>query len=104
MGASPGGIVFDPKGEPVIGLVEVKCLNVASYVDCPYIVNSEGTHKLRKTQGQMFCIQILTEPHDVMIRLTGRMSRSCDATLGKQNRDVCILDIPILKLFNFIKL
>lgn len=44
MGSSPDGIVYDPKGQTVFGLVEIKCPNVASYVDCPYIKISEGTH------------------------------------------------------------
>lgn len=31
-------------------LVEIKCLNVTSYVDCPYIKISEGTYTLKKSQ------------------------------------------------------
>lgn len=49
MDSSPDGIVFDPKGQPVFGLVEVKCPNILSYADCPYIVSSKGTHCLRKS-------------------------------------------------------
>ncbi len=37
MGSSPDGIVYDPKEQPVFGLVEIKCPDVTSYVDCPYI-------------------------------------------------------------------
>ncbi len=54
MGSSPDGIVYDPKGQSVFGLVEIKCPNVASYVDCPYIKISEGTHTLRKSHPY-FC-------------------------------------------------
>lgn len=49
MGSSLDGIVYDPKGEPVFGLVEIKCPNVAGFVDCPYIKISEGAHTLRKS-------------------------------------------------------
>lgn len=57
MGSSPDGIVYDPKGQPVFGLVEIKCPNVASYVDCPYIKISEGTHTLRKSHPYFWQIQ-----------------------------------------------
>lgn len=60
IGSSSDGIVFDPRGQPVFGLVEVKCPNVTSYVDCPYIKIHDGTEMLRKShlyfwqiQGQM---------------------------------------------------
>lgn len=57
MGSSPDGIVYDPKGQSVHGLVEIKCPNVASYVDCPYIKISEGTHSLRKSHAYFWQIQ-----------------------------------------------
>ncbi|KAK0142231.1 hypothetical protein N1851_020062 [Merluccius polli] len=44
MGSSPDGIVYDPEGQPVFGLLEIKCSNVTSYVDCPYIMIREGRH------------------------------------------------------------
>ncbi len=56
-GSSPDGIVYDPKGQSVFGLVEIKCPNVASYVDCPYIKISEGTHTLRKSHPYFWQIQ-----------------------------------------------
>lgn len=34
LGASPDGLVFDPCAELPFGLVEIKCPNVKSYVDC----------------------------------------------------------------------
>ncbi|XP_051557801.1 uncharacterized protein LOC127443342 [Myxocyprinus asiaticus] len=37
LGSSPDGLVYDPKAEPVFGLLEVKCPNVRSYVDCAYL-------------------------------------------------------------------
>ena len=57
MGSSPDGMVYDPKGQPVFGLVEVKCPNVASYVDCPYIVIRDGKPSLRKTHPYFWQIQ-----------------------------------------------
>ncbi|XP_076124717.1 uncharacterized protein LOC143104504 [Alosa pseudoharengus] len=60
MGSTPDGIVYDPVGQPVFGLLEIKCPNVASYVDCPYIMIKDGTQTLRQShpyywqvQGQM---------------------------------------------------
>lgn len=45
MGSSTNGIVCDTKGQPVVGLVELKCPNVTTYVDCPYSIKIiEGTH------------------------------------------------------------
>uniref|UniRef100_A0A8C9X6E5 YqaJ viral recombinase domain-containing protein n=1 Tax=Sander lucioperca TaxID=283035 RepID=A0A8C9X6E5_SANLU len=57
MGSSPDGMVYDPKSQPVFGLVEVKCPNVASYVDCPYIALRDGTPTLRKTHPYFWQIQ-----------------------------------------------
>lgn len=44
MGATPDGIVYDPEGQPVFGLLEIKCPNVRSYVDCPNILIKDDTH------------------------------------------------------------
>lgn len=57
MGSSPDGIAYDPRGQPVFGLVEIKCPNVRSYVDCPYIKISEGTESLRKSHPYFRHIQ-----------------------------------------------
>ncbi len=37
LGSSPDGVIFDPSGNPPFGLLEVKCPNIQSYVDCPYV-------------------------------------------------------------------
>ncbi|XP_031165276.1 uncharacterized protein LOC116057001 [Sander lucioperca] len=37
LGSSPDGVVFDPTDNPPFGLLEVKCPNVKSYVDCKYL-------------------------------------------------------------------
>nr|XP_023658221.1 uncharacterized protein LOC111838958 [Paramormyrops kingsleyae]XP_023659482.1 uncharacterized protein LOC111839635 [Paramormyrops kingsleyae] len=44
MGSTLDGIVYDPKEQPVFGLLEIKSPNLQSYVDCPYIKICEGTH------------------------------------------------------------
>lgn len=90
MGSSPDGIVYDPKEQPEFGLVEIKCPNVLSYVDCPYIKISEGTHTLRKShayfwqiQGQLlisgleWCDFVVYTQEDMFIQ---RISRDKDIT------------------------
>ena len=57
MGSSPDGIVYDPEGQPVFGLLEIKCPNVQSYVDCPYITIREGRHTLRRSHAYYWQIQ-----------------------------------------------
>ncbi len=60
LGSFPDGVIFDPSGNPPFGLLEVKCPNIQSYVDCPYLKMSGGALKLRRqhkyywqVQGQM---------------------------------------------------
>ncbi|XP_017295491.3 uncharacterized protein LOC108250224 isoform X2 [Kryptolebias marmoratus] len=60
LGASPDDLVFDPRETPSFGLVEIKCPNVKSYVDCKYLQITDGIFKLKKThpyycqvQGQL---------------------------------------------------
>ncbi len=48
LGSSPDGVIFDPSGNPPFGLLEVKCPNIQSYVDCPYLKMSGGALKLRR--------------------------------------------------------
>uniref|UniRef100_A0A3B1IFD2 YqaJ viral recombinase domain-containing protein n=1 Tax=Astyanax mexicanus TaxID=7994 RepID=A0A3B1IFD2_ASTMX len=43
MGSSPGGLVYDPTGNPLYGLVEVKC----PIVDCSYLERKLGTLQLK---------------------------------------------------------
>ena len=57
MGSSPDGIVYDPEGQPVFGLLEIKCPNVQSYVDCPYITIRGGRHTLRRSHAYNWQIQ-----------------------------------------------
>ena len=37
LGASPDGLVYDPLERPSFGLVEMKCPNAQSYIDCSYL-------------------------------------------------------------------
>ncbi len=46
--SSPDGVILDPSGNPPFGLLEVKCPNIQSYVDCPYLKMSGGALKLRR--------------------------------------------------------
>ncbi|XP_076841765.1 uncharacterized protein LOC143485935 isoform X1 [Brachyhypopomus gauderio] len=47
LGASPDGLVYDPLERPSFGLVEIKCPNTQSYVDCKFL--KSGT---RPTQNE----------------------------------------------------
>lgn len=49
LGSSPDGLVYDPKANPVFGLVEVKCPNLRSYVDCAYLSVSGGVLQLKQS-------------------------------------------------------
>lgn len=48
LGCSPDGVVFDPSENPPFGLLEIKCPNIKSYVDCPYLKMSGGSLQLRR--------------------------------------------------------
>jgi hypothetical protein len=77
--------VYDPEGQPVFGLLEIKCPNVTSYVDCPYVMIKDGTHTLRRThpyywqvQGQMlisgcdWCDFVIYTEDDMFIQRISR--------------------------------
>lgn len=60
LGVSPDGLEDDPLERPSFGLVEIKCPNVQSYIDCKYLKVDHGVHKLKEShcyywqvQGQM---------------------------------------------------
>ena len=55
--APSDGIVYDPEGQPAFGLLEIKCPNVTSYVDCPYIMIREGRHTLKQSHAYYWQIQ-----------------------------------------------
>lgn len=57
LGASPDGLVYDPLERPSFGLVEMKCPNAQSYIDCSYLTVNCGTHKLRESHPYYWQVQ-----------------------------------------------
>ncbi|CAB1314849.1 unnamed protein product [Coregonus sp. 'balchen'] len=60
LGSSPDGLIYDPIKSPQFGLLEIKCPNSKSYVDCPYLKFQRGKLELMpqhayycQEQGQM---------------------------------------------------
>lgn len=51
LGNSPDGLVFVPLSQPPFSLLEIKCPNVNSYVDCKYLNMKEGTLLLKETHA-----------------------------------------------------
>lgn len=57
LGTSPDGVVFDPMENSPFGLVEVKCPNAKSYVDCSYMQMCSGTLKLKHSHSYYWQVQ-----------------------------------------------
>ena len=57
LGCSPDGVVFDPSENPPFGLLEIKCPNIKSYVDCPYLKMSDGSLQLRRQHKYYWQVQ-----------------------------------------------
>ncbi|XP_039648996.1 uncharacterized protein LOC120554288 [Perca fluviatilis] len=57
LGSSPDGLVYDPNAEPAFGLLEVKCPNVRSYVDCTYLRVSDGVLQLKPSHTYYWQVQ-----------------------------------------------
>ena len=57
LGSSPDGVVFDPTEAPPFGLVEVKCPNVKSYVDCGYLRMQNGALRLKPSHSYYWQVQ-----------------------------------------------
>ncbi|XP_049924428.1 uncharacterized protein LOC126404989 [Epinephelus moara] len=57
LGASPDGLVYDPLERPSFGLVEMKCPNALSYIDCKYLRAEHGTHKLKESHSYYWQVQ-----------------------------------------------
>ncbi len=87
LGSSPDGIVYDPTEHQVFGLLEIKCPNLKSYVDCPYLKLQNGTPELKQqhahywqVQGQMlisgldWCDFVVYAQDDMMIQ---RIYKDC---------------------------
>nr|XP_055034705.1 uncharacterized protein LOC129422685 [Misgurnus anguillicaudatus] len=92
LGASPDGIIFDPSEPCPFGLVEMKCPNVKSYVDCPYLKMESGKLEIKKNhayywqvQGQMlitgmdWCDFVVSAEDDILIQRVYRDSDVLDA-------------------------
>lgn len=57
LGASPDGLVQYPLEQPSFGLVEIKCPNVESYIDCKYLKVDHGVHKLKESNCYYWQVQ-----------------------------------------------
>lgn len=57
LGASSDGFVYDSLERPCFGLVEVKCPNVQSYVDCRYLTMEHGKHQLKHSHAYYWQVQ-----------------------------------------------
>ncbi|XP_062393358.1 uncharacterized protein LOC134080770 [Sardina pilchardus] len=115
MGSSPDGIVYDPKSQPVFGLVEVKCPNVPSYVDCPYIALSDGTPSLRKThpyfwqiQGQMlisgceWCDFVVYTQEDMFVERIPRDNEITDIIKERVDHFFFCFSVFLFSVFTFL--
>ena len=81
LGTSPDGLVFNPLAQPPFGLVEIKCPNVTSYVDCKYLNMKEGTLLFKEShiyywqiQGQLmltgmtWCDFVICAQEDMLVQ------------------------------------
>lgn len=99
LGASPDGLIFDPSEPCQFGLIEIKCPNVKSYVDCPYLQMKSGKLELKKThayywqvQGQMlitgmnWCDFVVSAEEDILIQRIYTDSSVMDSIREKVDR------------------
>lgn len=57
LGTSPDGMVYDPTITPSFGLVEIKCPNVKSFVECKYLSMCDGSFQLKRSHAYFWQIQ-----------------------------------------------
>ncbi|XP_041951961.1 uncharacterized protein LOC121712059 isoform X2 [Alosa sapidissima] len=57
LGYSPDGLLFDPTENPPFGLVEIKCPNAKSYVDCKYLRSNGNTMSLKRQHVYYWQVQ-----------------------------------------------
>lgn len=57
LGSSPDGLIYDPTESTPFGLLEVKCPNVKSYVDCSYLKLKGGNPKLKEQHAYFWQVQ-----------------------------------------------
>lgn len=99
LGASPDGVIFDPSEPCPYGLIEMKCPNVKSYVDCPYLRMESGKLELKQThayywqvQGQMlitgmdWCDFVVSAEEDILIQRIHRDSDVLEVIREKVDR------------------
>lgn len=99
LGASPDGLIFDPSEPCQFGLIEIKCPNVKSYVDCPYLKMSLGKLELKQThayysqvQGQMlitginWCDFVVSAEEDILIQRIYKDSDMLDVIKERVDR------------------
>jgi hypothetical protein len=114
LGASPDGLVYDPSEPCPFGLIEMKCPNVKSYVDCPYLKMTSGKLSLKKThayywqvQGQMlitgmnWCDFVISTEEDMLIERVFRDSEVLEVM--RESRQVlfpCLLTEMSVMLTN----
>lgn len=110
LGASPDGVIFDPTEPCHFGLIEIKCPNVKSFVDCAYLVMKSGKMELKPThpyywqvQGQMlitgmdWCDFVVSAEEDIHIQRIPRANEICEVIRQKVDRfyfhvymDICM--------------
>lgn len=94
--ASPDGLIFNPSEPFQLGLIEIKCPNVKSYVDCPYLKMSSGKLELKQThayysqvQGQMlitgmnYCDFVVSAEEDIPTQRIYKNSYMCQVIKDK---------------------
>ncbi len=54
---APDGLVYDPLERPPFGLVEIKCPNAVSYIDCRYLRADHGIYKLKESHPYYWQVQ-----------------------------------------------
>ena len=99
LGASPDGLVFDPSESVQFGLIEMKCPNLKSYVDCTYLKMKSGNLELKKShayywqvQGQMlitgltWCDFVISAEDDLLIQRIYRDNDVCKVIREKIDR------------------
>ncbi|XP_077376448.1 uncharacterized protein LOC144018136 [Festucalex cinctus] len=84
MATSPHGVVFDPKGRPAFGLLEVKCCDARTFADWRFAVRPDGGFGLH-------------EGHPTFWRIQGHLMisgcRWCDFVVHAQE-DMLVQRIP----------
>ncbi|KAK0141916.1 hypothetical protein N1851_020432 [Merluccius polli] len=107
LGTSPDGVVFDPMEAPPFGLVEMKCPNVKSYVDCGYLRMQNGALRLKpshsyywQVQGQLLITgmqwcDFVVFAEDVLVQIIFK-----DEAVARTSIRLCLPNIAFAHLFS----